>query len=200
MLRVALARIHPRDRLLVVLGLETGLRTSELLSLSVVDVWDGRAPSTVLRVIRRNLKGGRGERARTIRSRIIPLNTRAQEAIADYFAGFERHASEPLFVTQKSGVGPMTRRHASRAIRAVFLAAGLSAHKAWAGHSLRRRFVRRIYDSHGINAARAAVGHRWISTTQLYLGLDEEIAHEAILLLGKPSCGDRSGTRREQCV
>lgn len=79
----------------------------------------------------------------------------------------------------------MTRRHASRLVRAVFLAAGLSAHKVWAGHSLRRRFVRRIYDAHGINAARAAVGHRWINTTQIYLGLDEEVAHAAILELGQ---------------
>lgn len=181
----ALRRAQPRERLLVELGMETGLRISELLSLTVRDVWDGQKPVAMVRLSRRHLKGGRGVRARPVRSRAIPLNAPAREAIAHSFAGERRQPQEPLFISRKSGcTHPMTRRHASRLIRHVFLAAGLPRHKVWAGHSLRRRFVRRIYEAHGINIARAAVGHRWINTTQIYLGLDEEEAQAAILSLG----------------
>jgi hypothetical protein len=45
--------------------------------------------------------------------------------------------------------------------------------------------VRRVYDrTRDINVARAAVGHRWIATTQAYLDLAGEAAEAAILAIG----------------
>jgi site-specific recombinase XerD len=80
----------------------------------------------------------------------------------------------------------LCRRQAIRIIRKIFLDAGLDPHRVWSGHSLRKRFVRGIFDQTGnINIARQAVGHRWITTTQLYLGLEEEEAHVAIQRLGE---------------
>jgi hypothetical protein len=49
-----------RDQLLVVMGMNTGLRLRELLGLTVGAVWRDGAPVSVLQVDRRNLKGGRG--------------------------------------------------------------------------------------------------------------------------------------------
>jgi hypothetical protein len=58
---------------------------------------------------------------------------------------------------------------------------------------MRRRFCRRIYEAtRDINVTRAAVGHRWIQTTQLYLGLADEAAAAAILAVGRV---DRNGPR-----
>jgi site-specific recombinase XerD len=182
LLRTRLLTESPRDRLILVLGLETGLRTSELLGLKVGQVWAGSCPATILRVSRRDLKGGRGVGARSVRGRALPLNARAREALIDFFAHTgSREPGAFLFTGRKGNDRPITRRQAARLIRAVCLRAGLDPHKVWAGHSLRRRFVRRLYDTHGINVARAAVGHRWIATTQIYLGLEEEAAQAAIL-------------------
>jgi site-specific recombinase XerD len=184
LLRTRLLAESPRDRLLLVLGLETGLRTSELLGLKVGQVWAGSRPATILRVSRRDLKGGRGVGARSVSGRALPLNARARETLIDFFAHTSgRDPGDWLFTGRKGGNRPITRRQAARLIRGVCLRAGLDPHKVWAGHSLRRRFVRRLYDTHGINVARQAVGHRWIATTQIYLGLEEEAAQAAILEL-----------------
>ncbi len=66
-----------RDRLLLVLGCATGYRITELLSLKWEQLWDGTAARSEVQVARRNLKGGQGQRCRSVRSRRVPLNERA---------------------------------------------------------------------------------------------------------------------------
>ncbi len=164
--------------------METGLRLSELLSLKVSSVWQNGAPVSVLRVPRWQLKGGRGPRARSIPGRVIPLNSKAQAALAEYLVSRQADPEEALFPSREGGAA-LTRRQGTRIVRKVLVAAGLDPARVWGGHSLRRRFCQRIYDqTKDINLTRAAVGHRWIQTTQLYLGLADESAAEAILALG----------------
>lgn len=186
-----------RDRALVELGIQTGLRLSELLGLRIQDVWRNGSPVSILRVSRRNLKGGRGCRARSVASRTIPLNARAQESLVACLSSEETSPMSPLFPSRNAaGMKPLCRRQALRIIRKIFLGAGLDPHRVWSGHSLRKRFVRQIFDQCGnINIARQAVGHRWIATTQLYLGLDEEEAHLAIQRIGQsqPLCVTAAG-------
>jgi site-specific recombinase XerC len=180
-----LPQAAPRDRLLVVLGMETGLRLSERLSLEVSSVWRNGAPVSVLRVPRRQLKDGRGPRARSVPGRAIPLNLRAQAAIADCIASRQIEPSNALFPSREGGRA-LTRRQGTRIVRRVLVGAGLDPNRVWGGHSLRRRFCQRIYDAtKDIDLTRAAVGHRWIQTTQLYLGLVDESAAEAIFALGR---------------
>lgn len=190
-IRLALPQCAPRDRLIVELRFQTGLRISELLGLRVGDVWHGGISLTVLRVSRARLKGGQGVRRRAVKSRTIPLNAQARTALVDYFAAAdpERWANPdaPLFVSRKGGgLRAIDRRQGAKIIRKIFLAAGLDPARVWAGHSLRRRFVRRVFDStKDINVARTALGHRWVTTTQVSLGLDKEEAHAAILKAGE---------------
>jgi site-specific recombinase XerD len=186
-----LSHCPPRDMLLVRLGLETGLRISELLSLKICDVWQRDHAVSLLRVARARLKGGRGVRARSVSSRAIPLNAAAQEAIQRAFEnGSDVDLSGPLFPGRK-GTGAITRRHASRVIGEVFRAAGLDPHRTWAGHSLRRRFARRVFEVSGsLEITRAALGHRWVTTTQTYVGLGEDEAANAILRLCVRRGGD----------
>jgi integrase/recombinase XerD len=189
-LRLVLTTCTPRDRLLIELAFETGLRISELLGLRVSDVWRGGEPVRVLGVTRKRLKGGRGERARAVRSRTLPLNGRARTILLEHFGGTLPMALKkdaPLFSSRQGSGRAITRRQATRIIRRIFLAAGCDPSRVWAGHSLRRRFVRRVYDAtKDINVTREAVGHRYIATTQMYLGLVEDAAHAAILAIGRP--------------
>ncbi len=179
---------HPRDRAIVELGVQTGLRLSELLGLRIQDVWKGGAPLPILRVSRRNLKGGRGIRARSVSSRTIPINTRAREALIAHLGQDARSPANPLFQSRNAaGTIPLCRRQAIRIIKKIFVDAGLDPQRVWAGHSLRKRFVRGIFEQTGsINIARQAVGHRWVTTTQLYLSMEEDEAQAAIQRLGEP--------------
>lgn len=199
-LRPVLATCAKRDRLLCELGFETGLRISELLGLRVGDVWQGGAPVRFLRVSRNRLKGGRGDKARSVRSRTVPINASAFAALVAHFGVHsEPNKDAPLFPSREGVSRAITRRHATRVIRKIFLAAGCDSSGVWAGHSLRRRFVRRVYDlTHDINVTREAVGHRNLTTTLLYLGNMEEEAHAAILGIArneKSAAGDKRNTR-----
>ena len=86
----------PRDRLLVTLGLHTGLRVSELLQLQVSQVWRNGQPVEWLEVARRTLKGGRGANAQRLRGRRIPLHEKAATALQEYIHGcYELVPPEP---------------------------------------------------------------------------------------------------------
>jgi site-specific recombinase XerD len=197
-IRALLPKLSARDAMLIELGFETGLRLSEMLSLTIGSVWKGGAPVSVLRATRSCLKGGSGVRARSVASRAIPVNERAREAIVRYLGERPTAApAEPLFLSREGGEA-LCRRQGTRIIRDIFLAAGLDPARAWGGHSLRKRFVRRVYDLTGdINTTRAAAGHRWIQTTQIYLGMAEEEAAAAILRLGRVETVQVTRTRTQ---
>lgn len=198
-LEPVLAAARPRDRLLVVMGLETGLRISELAGLRVGEVWQAGAPVRILRLSRARLKGGAGRQARAVTGRQIPLNARTGVVLREVL-GVGIHLPEAALFPSRQGAGrPITRRQALRVIKQIFLAAGCDPSRVWGGHSLRRRFVRRVFDrTRDINVARAAVGHRWIATTQAYLDLAGEAAEAAILAIGEiaPAVTDKSLPRQ----
>ena len=60
-----------RDRLLIILGCATGFRITELLSLTVGQLWDATKGEVTreISVARRKMKGGRGANNRSIKSR-----------------------------------------------------------------------------------------------------------------------------------
>ena len=98
-----LPQCMPRDALLITLGMETGLRVSELLSLAIHDVSCEGVPVTALRVPKRNLKGGRSRFSR-VQSRSLPINLRAREALLTALAARPNAApSDPLFLSRKGG-------------------------------------------------------------------------------------------------
>ena len=186
--RTHLQICSPRDALLVDLGQETGLRVSELVALRVENVWRNEGPVSVLRVPRRLLKGGKPDSptAKSVPGRCIPVNATLQAALARAMAARPGAApAEPLFVSRKSGKS-LTRWQATRIVRGIFRAAGLDPCRVWAAASLRRRFARRIFDATGsIELVRVAIAHRWVTTTQRYVGLEESDAAGAILALGR---------------
>jgi integrase len=199
--RVALADASPRDQALLEVGFQTGLRLSELIGLCVGDVWRAGRLVSVLRISRSRLKGGRGgRRARNVNSRVVPLNDLARAAIADHLATLPPalvKPETPLFFGRTRRLRPLTRQQAARVVKKIFLAAGLSPDRVWSGHSLRRRFVRRVFEATSdVNLARQAIGHRWIATTQLYLGLAEDETAAAILRIGaSPPVGEVAAFR-----
>jgi len=184
---------HPlRSQLLVIVGFETGLRISELCGLLVGDVWRNGACVSTLRMSRRRLKGGRRKGLR-VRSREIPLNDRAREFICRYMEQREKDGPLdprlPLFPSRQGRRG-IARGQARRIIHGIFLQAGLDPAKTWAGHSLRRRFVRRIFDISDLETARIAVGHANALCTCAYLFLGESASIDAVMKIGRTTSAE----------
>lgn len=181
-----------RDRSLIELGLRTGFRASELSSLTVGQVWDGHRVADELTVSRRNLKGGRGQRRRAVRSRTVPLGDSPKAILHEYLTsrirtqgGESIQPSEPLFKSAKTsprGLAPWMINHLVK--RACALA-GLPQNGRYGSHSLRKSFCLRIYKASGndINLTRAAMGHSDVGITQRYLSVSDDEVRSAILAI-----------------
>ena len=127
-----------RNRGLFMLGVSTGGRISELLSLRVGDVYQNRTAVTDLLFDKSIVKGGEVSRA-------VPVNTDGMRAI-DELVRWHReqyqtvNASRPLFPSRNGkGKQRMTRRAAHNVLKDAFEAAGLNGHLAT--HSLRKSFA-----------------------------------------------------------
>ena len=173
-----------RNRGLFMLGVSTGGRISELLSLQIGDVYQNHKPVTDLLFEKSVVKGGEVIRA-------VPVNADGRRAIEEivfwHREKYRRVAStRPLFPSRhKSGTVPMHRQTAHDILKKAFIAAGLNGKLAT--HSLRKSFAQRLYDKSGdIYLVQELLGHRNISTTQNYLGVnyaDARAAVESIALI-----------------
>jgi integrase/recombinase XerC len=146
-------RAH-RDRVIVELLLSTGLRLGSLVNLDIEDVDLGER-----RVLVR-LKGGDAAAA-FIKADLVPL-------IGDYLAELAAagHAAGPLFRSNRN------RRISGRQVQCRFkmwlaragIETGVSV------HGLRHGFATRLYrHTKDIRLVQHALGHRFITTTQIYL-------------------------------
>ena len=135
-----------RNRGLFMLGVSTGGRISELLSLTVGDVYQNQKPMTDLLFDRSIVKGGEISRA-------VPLNSDGRRAISEIISWHREqygntHAHCPLFPSRNGqGEKRMSRRTAHDVLKDAFEAAGLNGKLAT--HSLRKSFAQRLYDRTG---------------------------------------------------
>ena len=167
-----------RNRGLFMLGVSTGGRISELLSLQIGDVYQNGKPVTDLLFDKSIVKGGEVSRA-------VPVNSDGRRAIEDLIAWHsERYQNtekrRPLFPSRNGqGQQPMSRRTAHDVLKVAFEAAGLNGHLAT--HSLRKSFAQRLYDrTSDIFAVQEMLGHKSVSTTQEYLGVNYASVREAV--------------------
>ena len=118
----------PRDYLLFVIGINTALPISDLLSLTVGDVLDKRGEiSHFINIHKPQAK----------RASRIHLNTSVREALAYYFSKITATGSEtPLFRSKRSNQ-PIDRTRAWRLINSWCRAVGL-IHDRYGGQTLRK--------------------------------------------------------------
>ena len=167
-----------RNRGLFMLGVSTGGRISELLSLTIGDVYQNRNPVTDLLFDRSIVKGGEVSRA-------VPVNTDGMRAIDDLVRWHREqyhttHKRRPLFPSRNGGgKHRMTRRAAHNVLKSAFVSAGLNGHLAT--HSLRKSFAQRLYEQTGdVFTVQEMLGHKSIATTQKYLGVNYASVREAL--------------------
>ena len=167
-----------RNRGLFMLGVSTGGRISELISLQIGDVYQNGKPVTDLLFDKSIVKGGEVSRA-------VPVNSDGRRAIEDLISWHgERYRNtekrRPVFPSRNGqGQQPMSRRTAHDVLKVAFEAAGLNGHLAT--HSLRKSFAQRLYDRTGdIFAVQEMLGHKSVTTTQKYLGVNYVSVREAV--------------------
>ena len=167
-----------RNRGLFMLGVSTGGRISELLSLQIGDVYQNGKPVTDLLFDKSIVKGGEVSRA-------VPVNRDGRRAIENLISWHgERYQNtekiRPLFPSRNGqGEKRMSRRTAHDVLKSAFEAAGLNGHLAT--HSLRKSFAQRLYDKTGdIFAVQEMLGHKSVTTTQKYLGVNYVSVREAV--------------------
>lgn len=167
-----------RNKSLFMLGVSCGGRISALLQFYLNDLYQNGTAVTDLHFDKGIVKGGKA-------SRYVPLNADGRVAInelvawhIEYFGVFD--AERPAFPSRNTGRGiiSMTRRNAHNILRDAFNAAGLNGKLAT--HSLRKSYAQRLYEHTGdIFCVQQMLGHKSVSTTQRYLGVDYRKVRQA---------------------
>ena len=183
-------RYAARDRALFVLGVRSGFRVSELLSLKVGDVENHGRISDRVGVARRNRKGKKEGHS-------VALHPEAREILAMWLsvmrtraAGREVGPDTFLFASRKGYNRPITRRQALWVLRGCFDANELAG--PLGTHSMRKTFANRVdrlacekrqagamIDP--LRVVQRALGHKNINSTLSYLSFREEDVEECIL-------------------
>ncbi|KKN23241.1 hypothetical protein LCGC14_0906860 [marine sediment metagenome] len=189
-LRAFHGRDELRNRLLFVLGVSTGFRISELLSVSIRDVHrEGRLVQRI-RVRRRDMKGGRPTPGRARGSRVhartailTPLARKHLELWLGHLALEGALAPDaPLFRSRKGTARAISRVQAYRVLRAAFEYCELDLTSPGT-HTMRKTFADTMYEALGQNIFKLqkALGHASPSSTVAYLSFNEEEIDEAAM-------------------
>lgn len=192
-IRRAEKQLGTRDRALFVLGVRTGFRISELLSLTVGSVYQLGQIVGAVSVEREHVK-------KQTEGRTVPLHAQARGAVAAWLDELAAQMNTdsasppdkgklppatPLFPSQKPSPDgrprPITRQQAWRAYKAAFAAVGITGKTGT--HSTRKTFARRVYDKLGRDLVKTqrAMGHRSVSSTISYLECADSEVEDAIL-------------------
>lgn len=175
-------KFEVRNRSIFMLGVSCGARISELLALTIGDVWQNGKPVTDIQFSKHIVKGKEHARA-------VPLNIDGRTAIGQLIAWYKNKFADHAYIDPeaplfKSRVGgkPLTRKGAADVLSEVFIKAGLNGKLAT--HSLRKSFAQRLYNITGdIFIVKEMLGHQSTTTTQKYLGVDYTYVKEAVELI-----------------
>lgn len=169
--------IGRRDRCLLTVGIQTGLRVSELIGLQPADLTFG--PGGYLRC------QGKGRKQRA-----VPLNTHTQQALTRWL---EEHPSGPVFSRRdhqplgRDAVRRIVSRHATTAAATCPTLAAKNVTPHVMRHTCAMQLLRAGVD---IAVIALVLGHANITTTQIYLQADHQIKQAAIARITPPSTQD----------
>lgn len=177
-----------RDVALLTLGIQTGFRISELLSITLSDlVVDGRIAEQIS-VARRHMK-------KQFEGRTVRLAPGTRERLADWIDELGRRgyqaADDFVFQSRVAGNRAISKSHAWNIVHRAARACGITG--PIGTHSMRKTFADRMYavfekkykgkDTTGMGALRAvskSLGHANINNTDKYLSFREEDIDSAI--------------------
>jgi len=169
-----------RNKALFILGVKSGFRISELLSLRVGDVLQHGKIVDRVTVQRRNMK-------KKVEGRTVLLHPGAKDALASWLRDLavDGYMTEDAFIFQsrRGSNRPISRIHAHRVLTGVFADCELTGKLGT--HAMRKTFAARVYAKldHDLVKTQKALGHRNVNSTVSYLSFQEEEIDEAILAI-----------------
>jgi integrase len=163
-----------RNHALFLLGIKSGFRVSELLSLKVCDVMQYGKIIDRVTVSRKFMKGQK-------QSRTVALHRDAKFILEQLIKVDQLDQGSYLFRSRKGENKPITRIQAWKVLTKAFALAKISGKVAT--HTMRKTFASRVYDKLGRDLVKTqhALGHSNISSTIKYLSFRQEEIDEAIL-------------------
>ena len=167
-----------RDRALFLLGVKSGFRISELLSLRLLDILRAGRLLDRVSVARRNMK-------KKVEGRSVLLHPGAKEALSVWIEQLRANgymtSDTFVFQSRKGRNAAMSRVQAYRVLQEAYERAGVEGHTGT--HSMRKTFANNVHEKLGrdILKTQKALGHKNINSTVSYLSFREEEIDEAIL-------------------
>jgi len=163
-------RIGRRDRTLLVVAVQTGLRVSELIGLCCRDVVLGHGAHVHC--------VGKGRK-----DRCTPLRKETVKVLREWLRERAGEPSDPLFPNQRGGA--LSRDSVEHIVRKHVAAAAQHCptlqHKRISPHVLRHSAAMDLLQ-HGVDSAVIALwlGHESVETTQIYLHADMQMKEKAL--------------------
>jgi integrase len=153
-----------RNKCLFIMGLKTGFRISELLSLTVRDVTQYNKIRDSVTVKRAKMKGKNS-------SRTVVLHDQVKLALEN-MGVLLMHPNDRLF--------PICRMQASRIIKDAANKAKIEGKVST--HSMRKTLAKNVYYALGkdLIATQKALGHKSMNSTVSYLSFDQDAIDNAI--------------------
>ena len=167
-----------RDRALFLLGVKSGFRISELLSLRLLDVMRTGKLLDRVGVARRNLK-------KKLEGRTVLLHPEARAALALWVEGLRAQvymtSDTFVFQSRKGHNAALSRVQAYRILQVAYERAGVEGQTGT--HSTRKTFANNVHERLGRDLLKTqkALGYRNINSTVSYLSFQQEEIDEAIL-------------------
>ena len=151
-----------RDYCLFVVGINSGLRISDLLKLTISDVIDGNKLKDRIRL----------REKKTNKFKDFPLSDNAKSALKEYLKTREYAANEPLIISRKNK-GFLLRQQAYKIINNV--AKEVSIKEKIGTHTLRKTFGYHAYNNgYDITLIQKLFNHSSPSVTLRYIGITQD--------------------------
>ncbi|GMA65746.1 site-specific integrase (plasmid) [Alicyclobacillus fastidiosus] len=161
-----------RDHALFVLGINSGLRVSDLLKLKIRDVMDGSKIQD--RILLREQKTGK--------TKDFPLSDNARKALIEYIKTREGYSPDDALFASRKGGRSITRHQAYRIINDAARSVGIKENIGT--HTLRKTFGYHAYQA-GVDITRIQklLNHSAPSVTLAYIGITQEELDDVYLNL-----------------
>lgn len=174
--------LSTRDACILTVGMRTGFRISEILSLNIGDVFQGGNVVECIQLNRARLKGKKCGRS-------VPLHPEARECLGQYISGIdwdrERYrvmypdGAIPLFQTKN--LNRMDRSNYWGNLKKAYTGLGISSERIGT-HSMKKAYCKKMYEAlkGDLFKIQQATGHKSLDSLVRYLVMDSKEIEDAI--------------------
>ncbi len=159
----------PRDLLLWTMGINNGLRASDLVGIKVVQVQDLK-PGDVLNIVE----------SKTGKDNVLVINKSVYKALKAFLKTWQPDPSEYLFQSRK-GNGHITSQSVGRLVKTWCKAINLDGN--YGAHTLRKTwgYHQRVNHGVGFEILCKRYNHSSPSITMGYLGIESKEVHDVLM-------------------